>query len=88
MTGRKGEEPIRDGGNPYCPFCGKRYENKDLIDADHIFLTTLPTRELYGEIWKHQGCEKMYLGTKLPREMWVGFQTRIRPPRRPRRRSE
>jgi hypothetical protein len=50
------EEDIRTGGNLHCPFCGTKYENDGLADADYII--DFHGTDKYCEDWFCYKCKK------------------------------
>jgi len=62
--GKLKEEPIREGGNLFCPYCGQRFKNRDFIDADHSF-TVSRIFVYYGEDWYCPKCKKQMVVGEL-----------------------
>jgi hypothetical protein len=71
------EEPVREGGNLYCPLCGHRYRNEDFVDAD-FWLRESQRFVWYGSEWFCPKCNKQvvvgekYLGELCDEEKKVG----------------
>ena len=64
-TMAKKEEDIREGGNLRCPYCGKKYENKEFVDADMLLKLAL-NMYVYCESWRCRKCKKqVWFGTDL-----------------------
>jgi len=65
----KKEEAIREGGNLFCPLCGRRYQNKDFIDADFWLRESLRF-VWYGSSWFCPKCNKqVVIGEKYLGEL-------------------
>ena len=65
----KKEESIREGGNLFCPLCGRRYKNDDFIDADFWLRESLRF-VWYGSSWFCTKCNKqVVIGEKYLGEL-------------------
>jgi len=64
-TVKKKEEDVREGGNLRCPYCGKKYENKEFVDAD-MLLKLMRDVYVYCESWTCRKCKKqVWFGTDI-----------------------